>query len=236
VKNHRSALSRIFFAFVCIALLAVALPGGGLPAEAQQILPVPASPSPGETQAPDQLLLRFRPGVSRQRADEILAQRGLSRLHRIEALDVDVLRLPPGLSVERAMAIYGRHPEVEFAEPNYVLQALEISDQWGLEKVRAAEAWPLVTDPAPVLLATVDTGIDRNHTDLAGNIWTSPDESASNGIDDDDNGYVDDTWGWDFVNNDNDPMDDMMHGTAVSSVSAGVLNGTGVAGVCPWCQ
>jgi thermitase len=240
MKDHRSTLSRILPLLVCVAFVALSLPGGGQPAEAQQIPSVPASPSPGETYAPDQLLLRFRPGVSRQRADEILAQRGLSRQRRIEALGVDVLRLPPALSVERAVAIYSRHPLVEFAEPNYVLQALEITDQWGLEKVRAEEAWDeFGTDPPSVVLATVDTGIDRNHPDLVDNIWTNADEIPGNGIDDDKpipNGYVDDTWGWDFVNNDNDPMDDMMHGTAVSSVAAGAVNGSGVAGVCPWCQ
>jgi subtilisin family serine protease len=237
MKDHRFTLARLFSLCLCVAFVAAALPGGGRPAEAQQIPSTPASPSAAELYAPDQLLLRFRPGVSGQRADQILAERGLSRMHRIKALRVDVLRLPPGLSVERAVAIFSRHPEVEFAEPNYVLQALEISDQWGLEKVKAEEAWSwLGTGLPPVLLATVDTGIDRNHTDLSANMWTNPGEIADNGLDDDGNGYVDDTWGWDFVNGDNDPMDDMMHGTAVSSVSAGVLDGSGVSGICPWCQ
>ncbi|HSR32737.1 MAG TPA: S8 family peptidase, partial [Anaerolineae bacterium] len=236
MKNHHSTLSRVFFAFVCIMVVALALPGVGQRTEAQQMPPAPGSPSPGESYAPDQLLLRFRPGVAGQRADEILAQHGLTRMRRVEALQVDVLRLPRGLSVARAVAIYSRHPLVEFAEPNYVLQAQEISDQWGLVKVRAEEAWGVLGTGLPgVLLATVDTGIDRNHSDLYGNIWSN-DEIAGNGVDDDGNGYIDDTWGWDFVNNDNDPMDDMMHGTAVSSVSAGVKDGSGVAGVCPNCK
>ena len=47
---------------------------------------------------------------------------------------------------------------------------------------------------------------------------------------------IDDTWGWDFVNNDADPLDDNLHGTAVSSVMAGIEDQSGVAGVCPWCK
>ena len=62
-------------------------------------------------------------------------------------------------------------------------------------------------------VGVIDTGIDYNHPDLAANIWTNPGEIPGNGIDDDDNGYVDDVHGYDFVNNDGDPMDDHGHGT-----------------------
>ena len=48
-------------------------------------------------------------------------------------------------------------------------------------------------------VAVVDTGVDATHPDLAGSLWTNPGEIAGNGIDDDGNGYVDDTRGWDFL-------------------------------------
>jgi len=61
----------------------------------------------------------------------------------------------------------------------------------------------------------IDTGIDYNHEDLAGRIWVNQKEIPGNGIDDDGNGYIDDVMGWDFANNDNNPMDDNGHGTHV---------------------
>ena len=85
---------------------------------------------------------------------------------------------------------------------------------------------------ANVLVGVIDTGVDYNHPDLAANIWTNPGEIAGNGIDDDGNGYIDDVHGYDFVNNDGDPMDDNGHGTHFSGTIGGVgNNGIGVAGV-----
>ena len=82
------------------------------------------------------------------------------------------------------------------------------------------------------MVGVIDTGIDYNHPDLAANMWTNPGEIAGNGIDDDGNGYVDDIHGYDFVNNDGDPMDDHCHGTHCAGTIGGVgNNGVGVAGV-----
>ncbi|MGB3703076.1 MAG: S8 family serine peptidase, partial [Anaerolineales bacterium] len=112
----------------------------------------------------------------------------------------------------------------------------------------APSAWSQFgTEPNRPLLAIVDTGITFDHPDLVNNLWENPGETGlddfgndkrSNGADDDvvKNGLVDDWRGWDFVNGDNDPTDDQMHGTAVSSVAAAEENGIGIAGVCPWCQ
>jgi subtilisin family serine protease len=90
------------------------------------------------------------------------------------------------------------------------------------------EGWSL----DPVIVGVIDTGIDFDHPDLAGIIWTNSDEVPGNGADDDSNGYVDDLNGWDYVGDDDDPDDEDGHGTHVAGVIGAITNnGEGVAGI-----
>jgi subtilisin family serine protease len=120
----------------------------------------------------------------------------------------------------------------------------DFSKQWALENtgqfrgnpdcdIDALEAWGIETGDPNIVISVIDTGIDYNHSDLKNNTWINEDEIPNNGIDDDCNGFIDDFRGWDFVNNDNDPIDDFGHGTACAGVAAGVPNNSkGIAGVC----
>lgn len=95
------------------------------------------------------------------------------------------------------------------------------------------ETWSFATDCSSKVVAVIDTGIDYTHPDLANNMWVNTDEIASNGIDDDSNGYVDDVYGYDFYNGDGNPADDHYHGTHVAGTIGAVGNNQlGVSGVC----
>jgi subtilisin family serine protease len=99
--------------------------------------------------------------------------------------------------------------------------------------IDAPESWSSLTSRGTATVAVVDSGVAYDHPDLAANMWSNPAETA-NGVDDDNNGYVDDVRGWDWPGLDNDPQDLNGHGTHVAGTIAAVAdNGTGVAGVAP---
>ena len=120
--------------------------------------------------------------------------------------------------------------------------------------IDAPEAYCMAISYLDVVVGIVDTGIDYTHEDLAENMWNNLGEDADgdgkvliksgntwifdpgdeNGIDDDGNGYIDDFVGWDFVYNDNDPMDLQSHGThCAGTIGAVTNNETGINGVAP---
>ena len=100
------------------------------------------------------------------------------------------------------------------------------------------EAWESPDFPTnEIIIAVVDTGVDYTHRDLTNQMWRNVGEAgalATNGIDDDINGYVDDYLGIDIFNTDSDPIDDQLHGTHVAgTIAAEANNNYGIAGICP---
>jgi subtilisin family serine protease len=166
--------------------------------------------------------------------------------------DLELVRLPPGLTVASAMARLKAHASVEFAEPNWVYHHEATSNDpyytngslWGMYGdattpanaygSQAGEAWAAGhTGSSAVYVGIIDEGFMFAHEDLAANAWTNTLDPVD-GVDNDGNGYVDDVHGWDFAGNDNSTYDGTVddHGTHVAgTIGASGGNGTGVAGV-----
>ncbi len=198
---------------------------------------------------PHELLVKFKSGVPEFVREEIhrgVGARVVGRFRGDEQLHH--IRLPEGEDLEAALAYYQTRADVEYAQKNLVYHLTEtIPDdtfflqQWAWKNtvtpgadVGATFAWDKARGRSTVIVASIDTGVDYNHPDLAANMWSNPGEAGLNcfnGIDDDGDGYIDDCHGWNFWNNTNDPMDDYGHGTLISGIIGAVSNnGVGVAG------
>jgi hypothetical protein len=120
------------------------------------------------------------------------------------------------------------------------------SRQWGLNNngsftlsaaisgadIDMEKAWNITKGDSSIVVCIMDSGIKRDHPEFEGRLWVNQAEIPGNGIDDDQNNYIDDVSGWDFANNDNDPTDDHGHGTNVTGIiGANGNNGIGYAGV-----
>jgi subtilisin family serine protease len=190
---------------------------------------------------------------------------------KIDSLKTDeqvgVLKLALDTDLERALLILKDEPNIEIAEPNFIVRAvdgdpkegipndLDFGKLWGLSNtgqkgerdsdyqvgtvgvdLHVLPVWKQgFYGSRDILVAVIDSGIDLSHPDLVQNIYTNPGESgdkANNGIDDDGNGFIDDVHGWNFVAKNNNPTDDMGHGSHCSGTIGGVGNNNiGIAGV-----
>lgn len=192
---------------------------------------------------PGSLLIRFDASQSVEDMDFTISLGGGKILERYTLVPGLVHATIDGMSVEDAIDLFQQIPGVDYAEPDFIVRASIIPNDsgfgnlWGMNQsadhdIDGPEGWDIFRGNPNFPIAVIDTGVQYTHPDLSANIWTNPGEIAGNGIDDDGNGYVDDVRGWDFVNNDNDPMDDNGHGTHCSGTIGAIgNNGIGVAGV-----
>jgi subtilisin family serine protease len=183
-------------------------------------------------------------------ASRVTVQSTFSRLGGLQTLALDQADgtradLETRLAALQASGLY------DYVEPDYIRTTSRVANDpryvsgelWGLHNtgqdggtadadIDAPEAWDLLTGAPSVVVAVIDTGVRYTHEDLAANMWTNLGEIPGNGIDDDNNGYIDDIYGIDARNRDSDPMDDNRHGTHCAGTVAAVgNNGKGVVGV-----
>ncbi len=151
---------------------------------------------------------------------------------------MQVVKVANGENIADVIAEYKNNPNVLYATPNYKISLFSTpndpsySQEWALPVISAPQAWDKTSGSNSVVVAVLDTGVDYNHPDLAGNIWTNAKEISGNGNDDDGNGYIDDVHGWNFVDHTNDPIDTNGHGTECAGVIGAIGNNTlGIAGV-----
>lgn len=165
------------------------------------------------------------------------AWQGLDRIHVIDV---------PAQDRGQSLRALKNDPAVEYVEPDQVARVSELNDTylsssgswgqsygdlWGLGSSGATSAWTRSTGSG-IVVAVVDTGIDVAHEDLAANIAVNSGEIAGNGLDDDNNGYIDDYYGWNFVDGNNNVADGYGHGSHVAGTIAAVANnGKGIAGL-----
>lgn len=176
----------------------------------------------------------------------------LKHLGEIESLNVSVGNFALLKSDLKADKIVD--PNIEYIEENitYTISNAPADEdygkQWGLKNtgrnsggiffpgkegvdIDAETAWKITKGDKNIKIAVIDTGVDYNHKDLVANIMINEGEIPDNGIDDDGNGYIDDVYGYDFANDDADPMDGHGHGTHCAGVIGATHDHFGIAGI-----
>lgn len=168
---------------------------------------------------PGELLVKLKAGAKGE--DALHKRAGAVAADKNEALGLARVKLAAGTDMKRAMAEYRSSAAVEYVQPNYVYHALLAPNdphywrQWNMPKISAEPGWDITRGDAGVVVAVVDTGVDLDHPDLAGNVVS----------------------GYNVISPAGFPQDDHGHGTHVAGIVAAVTdNGVGVAGVAGGCR
>ncbi len=207
-------------------------------------------------------IVKYKPGVSSQSKAKVINEHALQKRKDLEIINAQLVSLSGSFRAQSQSSLIEeitKDPAVEYIEPNYPLYPMgtpismdaDASFLWGLKNygqsingsvgvsgvdINLEGVWQVTEGDPEVLVAVIDTGIDIRHPDLANAIWVNPGEISANGIDDDDNGFIDDVNGWDYVNDDNSVYDSATedaHGTHCAGIIGAAHDSVGVVGVAP---
>ncbi|TLM99032.1 MAG: hypothetical protein FDZ75_01020, partial [Actinobacteria bacterium] len=132
---------------------------------------LPYTPT-AEQRAPDHFLAKFAPGTPADDVRSLNARNNVQQVGGIPAIGVKILTVPPSKTVEDMVAIYSRNPNIEFAEPDFVVTATVTPNDtyWAnqstaMTRISAPAGWDISTGSDTVTLAVIDTGVDFTHPD-----------------------------------------------------------------------
>jgi len=169
---------------------------------------------------PGRILVKPHPGIAEAQLHGLFRQHNAVQVDQISAINVRILKVPEAAQ-EHVLEALQHHPNIEFAEPDYVLDPAVVpndtyySSEWHLPKIAAPEAWDTTPGRSSIVIAILDSGVDGNHPDLTSQLVP----------------------GWNFYDNNSDTGDVFGHGTLVAGAAAAASNnGTGVASVAGGCR
>ncbi len=232
-----------------IALLLIVLLAWALSPSVLRAAPVSAQE---ETASSDLILVGLEPDAAGEDLPSLFAAQGLQLVTFWPEFNLAAVRSMPTASARSAAQMLqsaSALPLVRFVEADARIEAAVVEtglwvepndpsyvDQWALNRIGMPAAWQLTQGNPSVVVAVVDSGVEITHEDLGlSAAWTNLVElNGAAGVDDDANGYVDDIHGWDWVDDDDTPLDLFGHGTHVAgTLVAATNNGIGVAGMSP---
>lgn len=203
---------------------------------------------------PDEYVVQLKKPLGEMTLKSASSMVGAPVIDRIQD-DIVLVRAKEGGRTSDIIRALEKRSAVARVEPNYIYRISRVpndpglSQLWGLKNtggldkegtrglsqvdIGAEKAWEITTGSKDILVAVIDTGVDYAHEDLSANAWVNElEKNGQPGVDDDGNGYVDDIYGYDFANDDADPMDDNGHGThCAGTIGATGNDGRGLVGV-----
>ncbi|NOX62903.1 MAG: S8 family serine peptidase [Chloroflexi bacterium] len=198
--------------------------------------------------ADGEILVAYPPAVFS--APTLKRPERLAKAQTIETIpSLNMVRYRVATDMAPLLAALNADPNIEFAEPNYLLfpsfspndpyyiqYAANDSIAGGgyLNRINIEQAWDMTRGAPNIIVAIIDSGIALDHEDIADGLWQNPGEIPDNGLDDDGNGLVDDVYGWNFAAESPNVDDWHGHGSHVAGiVAARMNNGRGIAGIAP---